>query len=92
MWFDKLPPDQQAAIMAAGVKADKEIFPWAVDFLAKSRETWAANGGVITKLSPAEQAELTKLLRPVGADVTSKNAGEKALFDLLAKAAGGGNT
>lgn len=92
MWFDKLPADQQAAILAAGVKADKEVFPWAVDFLAKSRETWAANGGTTSKLSPAEQTEMVNMLRPIGAEVSAKNAGEKALFDLIAKAAGGSNS
>jgi TRAP-type C4-dicarboxylate transport system substrate-binding protein len=92
MWFDKLPADQQAAILAAGAKADKEVFPWAVDFLAKSRETWLANGGTTVKLSPAEQTEMMTMLRPIGAEVTAKNAGEKALFDLLAKAAGGSNS
>jgi TRAP-type C4-dicarboxylate transport system substrate-binding protein len=87
MWFDKLPPEQQKAILAAGIKADREIYPWAVDFMAKARQTWTSNGGTATKLSPEEQAEMMKMLRPVGAEVTAKNPREKELFELLVKVA-----
>jgi TRAP-type C4-dicarboxylate transport system substrate-binding protein len=88
VWFDKLPADQQAVIVEAGKKADKENYKFAVDFMAKAKQSWTSNGGTLTKLSAADQAELTKLLRPVAVEVTSKKAEEKALYELMAKAAG----
>jgi TRAP-type C4-dicarboxylate transport system substrate-binding protein len=87
MWYDRLPKEQQAVIDEAGRQADRDVRPWALDALEKSRQTWTANGGTLTRLAAAEQEQLRKMLQPVGAEVTAKNAGEKALYDLLAKAA-----
>jgi TRAP-type C4-dicarboxylate transport system substrate-binding protein len=89
LWYDKLPKELQAAVDDAGREADREIYPWAVDALAKSRQAWTGNGGTLSRLSAEEQAQMMKALQPIGAEVTAKNAGEKALFDLLAKAAAG---
>jgi len=88
VWFDKLPADQQAVIVEAGKKADKENYAFALDFMAKAKQTWTSNGGTIVKLSATEQTELTKLLRPIATEVTSKKPEEKALYELMAKAAG----
>lgn len=88
VWFDKLPADQQAIVVEAGKKADRDNYAFAVDFMAKSKQAWTSNGGTMTKLSSAEQAELVKMLRPVAVEVTSKKPEEKALFELMAKAAG----
>jgi TRAP-type C4-dicarboxylate transport system substrate-binding protein len=87
MWYDRLSKEQQAVIDEAGRQADSDVRPWALDALEKSRQTWTANGGTLTRLAAAEQEQLRKMLQPVGAEVTAKNAGEKALYDLLAKAA-----
>ena len=89
LWYDKLPKELQAAVDEAGRQADREIYPWAVDALAKSRQAWTSNGGTLARLSAEEHGQLMKTLQPVGAEVTAKNALEKALFDLLAKAAAG---
>ena len=88
VWFDKLPADQQAVVVEAGKKADKENYAFALDFMAKAKQTWTSNGGTIVKLSATEQTELTKLLRPIATEVTSKKPEEKALYELMAKAAG----
>lgn len=85
MWYEKLPKDLQAVIDNAGQKASVQVFPWATEFSAKQRAAWLANGGMITKLSKEEQEQLMSMLRPIGADVTSKKAEEKAFFDLLLK-------
>lgn len=89
LWYDKLPKDVQAAVDDAGRKADLEVHPWAVDALEKSRQAWTSNGGTLSRLSTGDQAQLIKTLQPIGAEVTSKSAGEKTVFDLLAKAAAG---
>jgi hypothetical protein len=51
------------------------------------REKWKAAGGQVTKLSDAEEDQLMKQLAAVGARVTDKNAGEKAMYDTLRAAA-----
>ncbi len=86
-WYDGLPPDLQDAVSKAGQTASMEVFPWAVEFLAKQRKAWTEHGGELVQLSAAEQAELSKLLKPIGAEVTAKKPEEAALFQLLRKAA-----
>lgn len=87
LWYDKLPKEFQAVLDDAGQKASVEVFPWAVEFIAKQRGTWEANGGQVTQLSAAERESLNALLRPIGAAVTGKNPQEAALYELLKKTA-----
>jgi len=86
-WFDSLSADLQTVVADAGQKASAEVFPWAVDFTTKQRNVWTANGGELVQLSAAEHAELNKLLKPIGAEVTAKKPEEAALFALLQKTA-----
>lgn len=86
-WFDKLPADLQAVVSEAGQKASAEVHGWTKDFIAKQRAAWTANGGVITDISAAEHTELMNMLRPIGAEITSRKPAEKALFELLQKTA-----
>ena len=86
-WFDSLPPDLQDVVSKAGQTASMEVFPWAVEFLAKQRKAWTENGGELVEFSAGEHAELNKLLKPVGAEVTAKKPEEATLFQLLQKAA-----
>src|SRR6202142_820896 len=87
IWFDGLPADLQAVVAEAGQRASAEVFPWAVDFIAKQRQVWTANGGELVQLSAAEHAELNKLLKPVGAEVTAAKPQEAALYASLQKTA-----
>jgi TRAP-type C4-dicarboxylate transport system substrate-binding protein len=86
-WYDGLPQDLQGVVSDAGQAASKEVFPWAVEFLAKQRNAWKQNGGELVELSAAEHAELNTLLKPIGAEVTAKKPAEAELFQLLQKAA-----
>lgn len=87
IWFDGLPADLQAVVADAGQRASAEVFPWAVEFIAKQRKVWTEHGGELVQLSAADHAELNKLLKPVGAEVTSKKPEEAALYALLQKTA-----
>jgi TRAP-type C4-dicarboxylate transport system substrate-binding protein len=87
IWYDKLPADLQAVLADAGQRASAEVFPWTVDFTAKQRKVWTANGGELAQLSAAEHADLNKLLKPIGAEVTSTKPDEAALYGLLQKTA-----
>ena len=86
-WYDSLPADLQSVVADAGQRASTEIFPWAVDFIGKQRKVWVSNGGELIQLSAAEHAELNNLLKPVGAEVTSRKPEESALYALLQKTA-----
>jgi len=83
LWYDKLSPDLQKIVADAGNRASVEVFPWSVDFWKKQREVWTKNGGELAPLSDAEREQLTRLLQPIGAEITAKNPEEKRLYDLL---------
>ncbi|MBI4291233.1 MAG: TRAP transporter substrate-binding protein [Betaproteobacteria bacterium] len=87
VWFDKLPPDLQQAVMNAGAAVSSDMLPWAMQNYKEHEEIWVKNGGEINTLSAAEQAEITRVMAPIGAQVSAKKAEEKALFDLLLKVA-----
>jgi TRAP-type C4-dicarboxylate transport system substrate-binding protein len=86
-WFDKLAPDLQKVVADAGVKATKDVYQFTIDYLAKQRDGWTAAGGEITQPTAAEHAQLMKLMLPIGDEVTSRKPEEKALFELLQRAA-----
>ena len=87
IWYDKLPKELQMVIDNAGQTASTEVFPWAVDFIAKQRQVWQANGGEIARLSPAEQKQMSDMLRPIGAEVASKKLEQAAIYEVLKKSA-----
>jgi TRAP-type C4-dicarboxylate transport system substrate-binding protein len=87
LWFDKLPPDLQKVVMEAGAAVSRDIFSWAMQDYKKHEEIWVKNGGEITELSPADKAEVVRLLAPIGAEVTAKKPDEKAMYELLIKVA-----
>ncbi len=83
IWFDNLPKDLQEVIEKAGQQASKEIYQFSVDDINRGRDKWKANGGTVVKLPADQQAKLMSELIPVGARVTSSNAAEKELYDVL---------
>lgn len=87
IWFDKLPPDLQQVVMDVGASVSRDILPWAMQNYKEHEEIWVKNGGEINTLSAAEQAEITRLMAPIGAEVTAKKPEEKTMFDLLLKLA-----
>jgi TRAP-type transport system periplasmic protein len=86
-WYDKLAPDLQKLVADSGTKASSQVFQWSVDFVETQRENWRKNGGELTQPSPAEREQLTRLMLPIGTEVTGKKPEEKAMFELLQKAA-----
>jgi len=87
LWYDKLPPDLQKALMEEGAAVEKELHDWTVDFNNKARNLWKEKGGELIKLSPADQAELVKRLSTVGDEVAAKQPQLKAIYDLLVSTA-----
>lgn len=87
VWYEKLPKELQKVIDDAGQKASRDVYDWAVAFNTKQRKAWTDNGGEIIRLPAAAHDDLMKMMRPIGAEVSSRKAPEKALFDLLLKTA-----
>jgi TRAP-type C4-dicarboxylate transport system substrate-binding protein len=82
-WFDALPADVQAAMLAAGARVDKEAFSFATALIQKANSDWRANGGQLLKLPGAEQAKLMADLKAIGTQLLSANPQIKAEYDAL---------
>jgi TRAP-type C4-dicarboxylate transport system substrate-binding protein len=86
-WLDKLPPDLAKII----VEEARKLQPWsrqsAVEEVAALRQKWIERGGEIVTLPPADQAELEKRLRPIGAEVTKDNPQLKEFYDMIKRIA-----
>ncbi|HET7193090.1 MAG TPA: TRAP transporter substrate-binding protein [Pseudolabrys sp.] len=83
-WLDKLPPDLSKII----VEEARKLQPWArqtaIDEVAALRKVWIEQrGGEIVTLPAAEQAELEKRLKPIGADVTKGDPVLKAFYEKI---------
>jgi len=86
-WFDKLPTDLQKVVIDAAEKATKDNEQWTLDFLVKMRDVWLKNGGEIVVPTRADHAQLMNLMLPIGAEVSAAKPQEKAMYELLLKAA-----
>jgi TRAP-type C4-dicarboxylate transport system substrate-binding protein len=69
-WFDKLPPDLQNAVVAAGQAVQPRVAQWQREFAAINEKKWIEVGGKIQRFSPEEKKQLESLLTTVGDDVT----------------------
>jgi len=86
-WLEKLPPDLQKVVTETARKTSVDVNKWAIDFVTSQRAAWIKAGGEITQLADADRAQLTKLMAPIGAEVTAKKPEQKVMFELLLKAA-----
>jgi TRAP-type transport system periplasmic protein len=87
IWFDQLPPDLQKVVTDAGTAVSRDMLAWALQNHKEQEAIWVKNGGEINTLSAADQAEVTRLMAPIGAEITAKKPEEKAMFDLLLRVA-----
>jgi len=82
-WLDKMPPDLRKTV----IDTARSLQPWArqtaIDEVAELRKVWLSRGCEIVQLSPAEQAELEKKLKPIGAKVTAGNPQLKAFYEKI---------
>ena len=87
IWYDKLPADLQQLVVDAGQRASNDIYQFSMDFIASQRQAWLKAGGEIVTPPAAESAQLMRLMESIGAEVTAKKPEEKAMFELLQRAA-----
>jgi TRAP-type transport system periplasmic protein len=82
-WLDTMPPDLSKTI----VDEARKLQPWSrqtgVDEVAELRQKWIDRGGEIVTLPPADQAELEKRLKPIGAEVTKDDPVLKAFYEKV---------
>jgi len=86
-WFDTLPADLQAMVLATAQETGTEVNPWQIDFLTRQRKTWVEKGGELAVLSPADKAEMMARTGTVGDDIVKTKPELKPLWELLRAAA-----
>ena len=86
-WFEGLPSEVQAAMLAAGERVDQEAFSFATALVDKANKDWQANGGQLLRLPEAEQAKLMADLKAIGTQLLSANPAIKTEYDELLKVA-----
>lgn len=79
-WLEKLPPDLQKLVIEEGRNLQPRVQELSFSVLEDMRKKWIAAGGEIATLSPADQAKLSDLLKPVGPDVTKSNPALSAFY------------
>jgi TRAP-type C4-dicarboxylate transport system substrate-binding protein len=82
-WFDTLPVDLQAMVLATAKETGTEINPWAIDFLARQRKAWVGKGGELDVLSAADHAEMMAKTGAVSDDIVKTTPELKPMWDLL---------
>ncbi len=80
-WFDTLPADLQALVLATAKGID--VNPWEVDFLARQRKTWVEKGGELNALSAADHAELMAKTGTIGDDIVKTKPDLQPLWQEL---------
>jgi len=79
-WLGRLPPDLRKIVLDEAKKLQSRIDKEAFTSTEAARKRWAAAGGTIIKFSPADQAKLLALLKPVGETVTKSNPALNAFY------------
>jgi TRAP-type transport system periplasmic protein len=82
-WFETLPADLQAMVLATARDTGAEVNLWEIDFLARQRKVWIDKGGVLDALSPGEKAELMAKTDTIGDDIVKTKPELQPLWALL---------
>jgi TRAP-type C4-dicarboxylate transport system substrate-binding protein len=82
-WFDGLPADVQALVLAAAKQAGADAASWEGDFLVEQRKVWVDRGGEVIALPAADQAEMMARLATVGDDIVKTKPDLKPLWDQM---------
>jgi TRAP-type C4-dicarboxylate transport system substrate-binding protein len=82
VWFDKLPPDLQKAVVATAHTVEGQAQAWQIDFSKQLDADWMKLGGSIHTL-PAEDLATMKAKLAGVADAVTKD--QPAVHDMLVK-------
>jgi TRAP-type transport system periplasmic protein len=87
VWYDRLPPDLQKAVVETGKKVEPEINKWQDVALKADMGDWKSKGGKVFQLSPAEQQEAVQRTTAAIQPILAGNAPLKAFYDTVKAAA-----
>jgi TRAP-type transport system periplasmic protein len=86
-WFDGLPADLQAQVMAAAKQAEAEVLPWTTNFIATQRKVWTNMGGELIVLPDADEADVLAKLATVGDNIVETKPVLQPLWNQMIAAA-----
>jgi TRAP-type C4-dicarboxylate transport system substrate-binding protein len=87
VWFDKLPPNAQNAVLQGAKIADRKAQDFSTGFNEESYVEWVKGGGELAKLTPAERADMMAKLQPVGAVALKDDPGSLAMLEMMKRVA-----
>ncbi len=88
VWFDKLAPDLQKAILDQSLATDPLNQAWTLKFVERMYNIWVKNGGELAELSPEDRKELRRRLSTVGDDVLKDRPAVLETYRAMKEAAG----
>jgi TRAP-type transport system periplasmic protein len=88
-WVDGLPPDLQKIVRDDSAKVTHDIFPFVYQFYDEQKKIWLSQGGSLSSLPAADQAEMMSKISSIAQDVSASkpalNAAVKVVFATAAK-------
>lgn len=87
VWFDKLAPDLQKAILDQALATDPLNQEWTLGFVDRMYKLWVKAGGELAELSAEDQAELRRRLSTVGDDVLKDRPAVLETYRVMKEAA-----
>lgn len=82
-WFQSQSDEVKKAIVEAGRAAETSVFQWGVDNVQRTYKVWADNGGVINKLSDADQARMESEFQTLAGTLVEADPAVKAEYERL---------
>jgi TRAP-type C4-dicarboxylate transport system substrate-binding protein len=87
VWFDKLAPDLQKAILDQALATDPLNQAWTLKFVERMYQVWVKAGGELAELPPEDQAEFLRRLSTVGDDVLKDRPAVLETYRVMKEAA-----
>jgi TRAP-type transport system periplasmic protein len=88
-WVYGLPPDLQKIVRDDAAKVSHDVVPFIYQFYDAQKKLWLDQGGSLTSLPPADQAEMMSKISSIAQDVSASkpalNAAVKVVFATAAK-------
>ncbi len=83
IWWDKVPGDLRALMLAESREIEGELIAWNAAANARTIASWKKNGGTVNRLPPEDQARLLATVRPVVAKVIAADPKVNEAFKKL---------
>jgi TRAP-type C4-dicarboxylate transport system substrate-binding protein len=88
-WVDGLPPDLQKIVRDDALKVSDDVVPFIHQFFDAQAKLWVEQGGSLTSLPDADEAEMMSKVSSIADDLSKSkpdlNAAVKIVFETAAK-------